>query len=298
MKKLLIIALLVACSQTKNIHTPHMDLAFDKEGHRGCRGLMPENTWPAMEKALQLGVTTLEMDAVFTRDKVAILSHEPWFGHEIATRPDGKWVEAKDERSYNIYAMTYEEVMTFDVGLRPHPRFRDQKKMKVVKPRLADIIDSVKSYVHGHHLSFPYLNIETKSTPAGDGIFHPAPEEFVDRLMEVIKEKGVERYTIIQSFDFRTLQYLHRNYPGIMTSMLIEDFDKRSLEQQLADLGFVPTIYSPAWELINRGLLQECHHRGMKVVPWTVNDKAKILQLRDLGVDGIISDFPNLFEGL
>lgn len=120
-----------------------MATVFDKQGHRGCRGLMPENTIPAMLKALDLGVTTLEMDVVITKDKKVILSHEPWFGREITTKPDGSFIGDREERKYNLYWMTFEETKAFDVGMKTNPRFPTQEKMKVTKPLLSDVIDSV-----------------------------------------------------------------------------------------------------------------------------------------------------------
>jgi glycerophosphoryl diester phosphodiesterase len=192
--------------------------------------------------------------------------------------------------------MTYEEVKTFDVGLKPHPRFPEQQKMKAVKPLLADLLDSVRQYIANSKRAFPYFNIETKTNPEFDGVFHPKPDEFVEMLMGVIREKGIEDHVIIQSFDFRTLRYLHVHYPAIKTAMLIEGFDKRGIDDQLKDLGFVPTIYSPAYELVNEKLLQYCHQKQMKLIPWTVNEKEKINELRKMGVDGIISDYPNLFD--
>jgi glycerophosphoryl diester phosphodiesterase len=285
------------CSNSKDLHSSPLGAeGFDKEGHRGCRGLMPENTIPAMLHAISLGVTTLEMDIVFTKDKKAILSHEPFFNHEITTKPDGSFIEEKDEKSYNIYQMTYDQVKTYDVGMKPHPRFPQQQKMKAVKPLLADLIDSVKKDMMTRRRPFPYYNIETKTQPATDNIYHPAPEEFVELLMAVIKEKDIEEYVIIQSFDFRTLQYLHQHYPNMKTAMLIEDFDKRGLDAQLKALGFTPSIYSPAYQLVNEELVKKCHEQHIKVIPWTVNDKTKMDELKKMGVDGIISDYPDLFQ--
>ena len=268
---------------------------FVKQGHRGCRGLMPENTIQAMLTALQLGVTTLEMDVVITKDKKVVLSHEPFFNHEISTKPDGSLVTEKEERGLNIFQMTYEEVKKYDVGLKPHPRFPQQKKIATYKPLLSDLLDSVHLYMTMAKRPFPYFNIETKCMPATDGIYHPKPEEFVELLMTVIREKEMEDHVIIQSFDFRTLQYLHIKYPHIKTAMLIEDYDKRSIEKQIETLGFQPTIYSPHYSLVNETLLKYCHERNVKVIPWTVNIKEEIERLKKMGVDGIISDYPNLF---
>jgi glycerophosphoryl diester phosphodiesterase len=143
---------------------------------------------------------------------------------------------------------------------------------------------------------FPFYNIETKTDPAFDGVFHPAPGEFVELLMGVIKEYQVEEMVTIQSFDFRTLKYLHEHYPSIKTSMLIESDDRRSFAEQIDALGFTPNVYSPEQSRVNASLVKECHKRNIRLIPWTVNDKARIRELQNLGVDGIITDFPNLFN--
>ena len=302
MKKLLlltIVASLFACSIHKKVTSENLNISlpeFDKEGHRGCRGLMPENTIPAMLKAVDLGVTTLEMDVVFTEDEEAILSHEPFFNHEITTKPDKSYISEADEKSYNIYELTLSEVQEYDVGLKAHPRFPLQQKLAVHKPLLSEVIDSVQHYIAEKHLPQVFYNIETKTQPLTDNKYHPQPEKFVELLMKVITEKNISDKVIIQSFDFRTLQVLHKKYPSVKTSMLIEDFDKRSLESQLEQLGFTPTIYSPEFSLVTPLLIEHCHQRNIKVIPWTVNEKNKIEELRKLGVDGIISDYPNLFN--
>lgn len=274
------------------------NMTFDKQGHRGCRGLMPENTIPAMYKAIDLGVTTLEMDAVITKDSMVLVSHEPWMGHEIATKPDGTHISEKEEKSYNIYRMTYAETTQYDVGLKPHPRFPNQQKIKATKPLLADLIDSVKAYCKQKGKPLPYFNIETKCLPIGDGLYHPKPEEFVERLMKILKDKNILSNVIIQSFDFRTLQYLRKTYPAIPVAILIEDFDKRTPEQLQSALGFKPDIWSPHYSLVNAALVKYCHDRAIRLIPWTVNEKAQMMELKKIGVDGIISDYPDLFQGL
>jgi len=303
----LALGIFIACTSSKKNtsmnseieKSPSGDLVardFDKQGHRGCRGLMPENTIPAMINALALGVTTLEMDISFSKDKKAILSHEPFFNHEIITKPDGSFITEKEESSYNMYQMNYDSVIKYDAGMKPHPRFPQQQKLKVVKPLLADVFDAIKTDMMTRRRPFPYYNIETKTTPATDNIYHPAPAEFVELLMAVIKEKQLEDFVIIQSFDFRTLQYLHQHYPAIKTAMLIEDYDKRTLEEQIKALGFIPTIYSPAYILATAATIQKCHAQNIRIIPWTVNDKKEMDRLKALGVDGIISDYPNLFN--
>ncbi len=295
----------MACTSTKKVNNENNNgsnsdaanlTAFDKQGHRGCRGLMPENTIPGMMHALDLGVITLEMDVVVTKDKKLVLSHEPFFNHEISTNPDGSLVKETEEKGLNIFKMNYEEVKNYDVGLRPHPRFTQQQKMKVYKPLLSDLFDSVKAYAKKSNKPLPYFNIETKSLPATDNLYHPEPAEFVELLVQQIKKAGMEKQVFIQSFDFRTLQYLHKNYPGIPTVMLIEDTDKISFEDQVKKLGFYANVYSPHYSLVTAALIEKCHQHNMRIIPWTVNDKATIEKLKALGVDGIISDYPDLFS--
>lgn len=269
---------------------------FDLQGHRGCRGLMPENTIPAYLKAMDIGVTTLEMDAVITKDSMVIMSHEPFFNHEITTRVSGTPVTEAEEKSLNIFEMTYSETQQFDVGLKPHPRFPQQQKIAVPKPLLKDVFDSVIQYCRSHKVAVPFFNIETKSHAITDNIYHPAPGQFVELLMQVIKEKKMEDKTIIQSFDFRTLQYLHEHYPAIKTAALIEDYDKLSFDKQLEKLGFIPTIYSPANELVTPLLVTQCHEKRVKLIPWTINDPAEMKRFVEMGVDGLITDYPNLYK--
>ncbi len=269
---------------------------FDKQGHRGCRGLMPENTIPAMLNAIGMGVTTLEMDVVFTKDGKVILSHEPFFNHEITTKPDGTFIDEKEEKSFNIYEMNYGEVQQYDIGMKPHPRFPKQEKMKVTKPLLADVFEAVKKDMMTRRRPFPFFNIETKTTPETDGAYHPKPAEFVEGLMKVIKENQMEDHVIIQSFDPRTLKYLHETYPYMLTALLIEETDGASIGNKIKAMRFMPNILSPHYSLVTKELLNGWHSHKRKVIPWTVNDKKEIDRLKSLGVDGIITDYPNLFN--
>jgi glycerophosphoryl diester phosphodiesterase len=270
---------------------------FDVQGHRGCRGLMPENTIAGMLKAIDLGVTTLEMDVVITKDNKVLVSHEPWMEKEITTKPDGGFVNTTMEAmALNIYKMNYDEVIKYDVGLKPHPRFPKQQKIKAVKPLLSDLIDAVEKYLAEKKLPAIQYNIETKCLPAGDNKFHPQPAEFIELLMQVIKEKKVEEKLIIQSFDPRSLKYLHEKYPAIKISLLIEDSEEKDFEGQLKDLGFTPAIYSPNHTMVDEDLVKLCHEKGMRIIPWTVNDSKQIKKLKKLGVDGLITDYPDLFR--
>jgi glycerophosphoryl diester phosphodiesterase len=265
--------------------------AFDVEGHRGCRGLLPENTIPAFIHAIDLGVNTLEMDMVISKDGKIVISHDPVMNETICTNPDGKPVTADEKDKLKIYSLTYDEIKKFDCGLRGNPKFPDQKKMAVHKPLLSEVIDTVEQYVKTHHLPAVKYNIETKTTPAGDGIYHPRPKEFVQMVYDLIKQKGVANRCILQSFDRRTLQEMHRLDSTITTALLIESLE--SFDTQLEKLGFKPDIYSPNYLMVTPKLIRQCHSRGIKILPWTVNDEKKMAKLKRMGVDGIISDYPD-----
>ncbi|GEO11266.1 glycerophosphodiester phosphodiesterase [Segetibacter aerophilus] len=267
-------------------------MTFDWQAHRGGRGIFPENTIPAMLHAVDLGVTTLEMDAMITKDKQVIVSHDPYFNPAITTKPDGSYLTAGEEKQLVLYQMTYDEISRFDVGMKVHPQFPQQKKLKAVKPRLADLIDSVETYTKARNLPAKFYNIETKSKATTDNLHHPPPAEFVELLVQVIKAKHIESRTIIQSFDVRTIQYLHQKYRSIKTAYLVEGTG--TLQDRLSKLGFTPTIYSPEFHLVDQQLIADCKKLGMQIIPWTVNDVSKMKQLKEWGVDGIITDFPNL----
>ena len=179
---------------------------FDVQGKAGARGIMPENTIQGMLKALDLGVTTLEMDAVISKDKQVVLSQEPYFNNEISLMPNGKAITFKDQKNYNIYKMDYEQVKKFDVGSKVHARFPGQMKFKAYKPLLSETIDAVEAYVKENRLARPVYNIETKTIKNGDNEFHPEPAEFVDLIMEVVNAKKISKRVIIESFVMRTLQ--------------------------------------------------------------------------------------------
>lgn len=265
--------------------------SYDLQGHRGARGLMPENTIPAMIKALDLGVTTLELDLAVTKDGEVVVSHEPYMNPVICLTPDGKEIAAGD-KTYNIFQMDFSEVIQFDCGSKFHSGFPQQVKFHVSKPRLSDLIDVVEKYVSDMGLTKPNYNIEIKSSPEGDGVYHPAPKEFSDLVYHLINEKLDWNRVNIQSFDFRVLQYMHQAYPEVTLAMLVETAGKPA--EQLAELGFEPEIYSPYFAALTKETVDQFHQKGMKVIPWTVNSTEQMERLLNMGVDGIITDYPNL----
>jgi glycerophosphoryl diester phosphodiesterase len=284
-----IIALAFSCNviSSKEEKTTMLDI----QGHRGCRGLLPENTIPAFIKAVELGVNTLELDVVVTKDSLVLVSHEPYLNHQICYNPAGKAFSEQEEKSYNLYLMTYEEIKKYDCGSKPHPRFPQQQNLAAHKPLLSELIDSVEQYIAQHNLPAVNYNIEIKSIPSGDEIFHPKPAEFTTMVVELLEQKEVVGRSNIQSFDVRPLQYARQKYPDLKLALLVEN--DLGPEENIYRLGFFPHIYSPHFPQVNRKLMQYARLHDMQVIPWTVNENDHIRKMLDLGVDGIISDYPD-----
>jgi len=289
--------LFFSCNTGNKMTRTTVSISFDKQGHRGSRGLMPENTIPAMFKAIDFGVNTLEMDVVISADKKVVVSHDPYFNENITTTPEGKLLTKAEAGKRLLYTMPYDSIRKYDVGLKPHPDFTRQQKIPAYKPLLAELLIATESYAVNKKTAMAY-NIEIKSKPENDGKKHPPIEEFTDLVMAEINAQHVANRTTVQSFDPRALQVMHKKYPTISTSLLMEGTDKRTLAAQLEELGFIPTTYSPHFSLVTAALIKQCHEKNIKVIPWTVNNLAQMQRFKDMGTDGIITDYPDLFKQL
>ncbi len=264
---------------------------FDVQGHRGARGLRPENTIPAFLLALDSGVTTLELDVVITKDKQVVVSHEPWMSPSICLDPFGNPIPDKSEKKFNIYQMTYADVKEFDCGSKGNEKFPEQQKMKTVKPLLSDVITAVDIHTKNYTQYEVDYNIEIKSSPDGDGKFHPSVEEYSDIVYNLLDQYLPLDRIVIQSFDFRVLKYWHKKYPEIRLAMLVENL--KSIEANLGELGFNPSIYSPYYKLMSKEKVDYLHQRKIRVIPWTVNDVSEMLSMKVMGADGFITDYPD-----
>jgi glycerophosphoryl diester phosphodiesterase len=264
---------------------------IDIQGHRGARGLFPENTVTSFIEAVKLGVDTLEMDVVISKDLQVVVSHEAWMNELFCTRPDGKEVEANSKEKYNLYKMTYGEIAEYDCGIRGNKEFPLQKKTAEHKPLLAEVIKKVEEFVDENKLPAIKYNIEIKSEEGEDTIFNPEPKKFVELVYtEIVKHKIIERSNL-QSFDVRILQEIKKKDATIQLALLVENED--GLEINLKRLGFIPNTYSPDFYLVDSALVKNVREQNMKLIPWTVNEITDIKKLIALGVDGIISDYPN-----
>src|SRR4051812_27929058 len=264
---------------------------FDIQGHRGCRGLRPENSIPAFITALDSGVTTIEMDLAITKDKQVIVSHEPWMAAAFCRTPDGKDIIQKDEMKYNIYQMNYDQVKQWDCGSKVNDKFPEQEKMHTIKPLLTDVIIAVETHIKSFSKYEVDYSIEIKSTQEGDGKFHPNPAEFSDMVYNLIDQYLPWDRVVIQSFDFRVLKYWHEKYPTVRLAALVDNL--HTIDENIRSLGFTPSIYSPDYTLLDKDEVKYCHKLKMRVIPWTVNDPAEMVALKGMNVDGFITDYPN-----
>ena len=285
---------------------------LDLQGHRGARGLAPENTLPAFARALSIGVTTLELDCAITRDGVIVVSHDPALNPDITREPGGAWLERSD---IAINTLDYQELRRYDVGrIRPgstyQQRFPEQQPVDGVRiPRLADVFALVRKSGN----TTVRFNIETKIVPG-----HPgrtvSPDVFARALIALLAKENMASRATIQSFDWRTLAVVQKEAPEIPTVYLTAQ--QNFLDNILAEQGASPwttplhvsqfggsvpkmvkaaggAVWSPYYKEVSPDNVREAHALGLKVVVWTVNDAPDMRRMIELGVDGIISDYPD-----
>lgn len=266
---------------------------FSAEAHRGGRGLYPENTITAMLQTMKIeGVTTLEMDTHITKDGKVVVTHDDYLSPAFMLTPKGKEIPVTDAKKYPVFGMNYDELRKFDLGTKYFDQFPKQQKSKQYIPLLNSLIDSVQAEIKKTKSKQFFYNIETKCSEKGDGVTNPNPEVFVKLLMDVIEKKKIMPYVVIQSFDKRTIQIINKKYPKVKTSFLVAN--KKSYEENIADLGYKPFILSPVWQMVNEEMVAKAHIDGVKIVPWTANTAEDIKKLKALKVDGIISDYPDI----
>jgi len=283
---------------------------FDAQGHRGARGLLPENTLPAFERALALGVSTLELDVGVTRDRVVVVAHDPYVPPSICRHADGRAIEG--ERGPLLRDLSLAEVQAWDCGsLNPDPARFPEPPREARPGTPMPTLDAVFALAERAGNPRVRFNVETKLRP-GDLETLPA-EEFVARVLAVVRERGVLARVSIQSFDWRALAIARRLAPEIRTVALVApdtldpawlaglrpDRDGRLLgllraARPLAD------VVSPHWRmLVADGAtppalsVEALHAEGFPVIPWTVNHAEDMRALIRLGVDGLISDYPD-----
>jgi glycerophosphoryl diester phosphodiesterase len=272
------------------IFNKYVTTQFNIQGHRGARGHCPENTIAGFLKAIAFGVHTIELDVVISADRQVVVSHEAWMNDEICSLPDGKAIEKGKGIEYNLYRMPYEKIKQFDCGKRQHPEFPRQVANASYKPLLSEVIIAVENYTLEKNSASVCYNIEIK-TEEQEGRFNPPADIFAGLVCSEIGRLNFKDRVSIQSFDITVLQEVRKINTLLKTGFLTENQD--GLEVSIKRLGFNPTYYNPEFTLVNEKLIKAVHERGIKINPWTVNDKHDMERLIIMGVDGIISDYPD-----
>jgi glycerophosphoryl diester phosphodiesterase len=287
-------------------------MAFDLQGHRGARGLAPENTLAGFARTLEIGVTTLETDLAITKDGVVVLSHDPVLNPDIVRGADGQWLAAPGPA---INSLMLAELKGFDVGrIKPGTKYAQQFAGQTPAdgqriPTLTELFDLAKSSG-----KTPRFNIETKLSPDKPAET-PDPDTFVRLVVEAVRSAGLAHRTTLQSFDWRTLIAARKLAPEIETVCLTyektlqdrSDGGTRRPSAWLAGLdpaahgGSVPRVtavvgcgtWSPYFRELSPSAVTEAHALGLKVVPWTVNTRDDLARIIDMKVDGLITDYPD-----
>ena len=303
-------AVLVAALTSLALTVAH---AFDIQAHRGGRGLWPENTLQAFDQATTLGVTTLELDIALTADDVVVVSHDMALNPDHTRDAAGAWLPAKGPL---IRSLTLAEVQAYDVGrLRPGSKYAEQFATQVPKdgeriPTLASVFALVKER-RAHALRF---NIETKLDPTRPDDSAP-PETMVRALLAEIDKAGMAQRVTIQSFDWRSLALVGQLAPTMPRAYLTTartlkdsrwtaglnaaDFGSTpQLVKAAAGAGTGPVLWSPSGNDVTPAAVKEAQSMGFQVIPWTINKQVDMTNLMRLGIDGIITDYPDVLRNV
>lgn len=263
----LTIGILLSCSMM-------MAAKIEVHGHRGARAMMPENSLPAFEYAIGLGVDVLELDVAVTKDDVLVVSHDPEMSAVHCVGPEGS--------PRLIREMTYAQVQLWDCGAKANPEFPHQKAIPGTR---VPSLDSVFALSKKGKFQF---NVETKIFPHRPSVT-PEPERFAELMLAAIRKHHLEQRVIVQSFDFRTLKAMKRLAPEIRLSALLA-FAPQDFVASAREAG--ATIVSPQFKLVTPEKVRVAHEAGLQVVPWTANTPADWEKLVAAGSDAIISDDP------
>lgn len=265
---------------------------IEVQGHRGWRGIYPENSIEGFIRALEVGVDVLELDVVMSGDGHPVVSHEPWMNRTICRGSDNRKIGRC--KKVNLYELTLEEIQAYDCGKWGHPDFPQQRLRPSVKPSLAQALEATETWLDEHPGLLAGYNIEIKREKGWDNRYCPPLNTYCDVVLGVIRQAGIAERCVLQSFDPEVLEYLHRYAPDIPLALLTS---KGKIVENMEKLSFTPAIYSPNFRLLDEAELKIIKRLGIIVVPWTVNEEKDIYDMIQLGVDGIISDYPERVLG-
>ncbi len=265
-------------------------MAFEIQAHRGGRELFPENTLQAFCHAASLGIRVLELDLVVSKDHQIVVSHDPWLSAPLCSDPYGHRLSIEDRFRYIIYDMNYADISSFDCGW-PHPSFPLQLRVTSFKPLLTTVFRDVDAYMASSGMKGRMMyNLEIKSFPDKDGLFHPPPDQYAALVVQLVETARLSWRVRIQSFDERVIRAAWRVNPRLCYGLLIEE--GKNPGRLLRELGFIPRYVNPHFSLVDREMTEAFHEEGIGMIPWTVNGREEMLAMKLLGAEGIITDYP------
>ncbi len=285
MKKLLILLFVVL-----NFFCKAQEKKIEVHGHRGFRGLYPENTLTAFKEAAKAGADYIELDVIISKDLQVVVSHEPWFNPNTCSNPDG--TNVTKYKKENLHQLNYSEIKKYDCGKRGNKKFPEQAKLAEHKPLLSEVIETLEKYTKENNLPPIKYNIEIKSNRLGDGKYHFDPKITARLVFNLIEKYHIDDRILIQSFDVRSLKAMHQLNPKFKIGLLVANFT--SVKLNISKLGFTPYCYNPNSKICKAKTIEQAHKMGCKVIVWTVNSEKEMKEFIDLGVDGIITDYPNV----
>jgi len=261
-------------------------------GHRGCRGYFPENTIQGFTHALTLNTTAIELDVVVSKDLKVVVSHEAFMHHKKCLKPNLRPINRVEEAKLILYDMNYEEIKQYDCGLLAHPNYPLLKTGTAYKPLLSEVIETVDSACNKMARTPITYNIEIKSEAYLVGQVQPEYVLYVKLVLEIIAKYNIQNRVIIQSFDKEILRTIHQINTNLPLSLLIED----ALDpfEHIDQLGFIPDILASYYVFLNEDNINKLQAQSIKVFAFTVNEMNDIQEMLKMGVDAIISDYPDM----
>ncbi len=258
-------------------------------GHRGSRGLKPENTIPAFLKAVKLGARGLEMDLYVTKDGQVVVTHDATISAELCLSPEGSPLKEEKSKRLKIYELNLKDIKPFDCGSEPNPDFPEQENTEAHIPLLGEVVEAIRRT--GSTGNAVHYFIEFKSAPENDGIYHPEPKVFARKVVEAVREKDIQQQSTLMSFDKRCLQEVRKLAPEIRIGIPVTD--KNELKNEIDQLGFTPNAIFPHFAEIDENLMAFADEHKLGVFPWTVNQVPEMEQVLQYNVSGLITDYPD-----
>ncbi len=278
-------------NRTSNASIPKR---LEVHGHRGCRGLFPENTLPGFLHAAALGVDVLEMDVVISADQQVVVSHDPWLAAHLCHDAGGLRIAPARERQHNLYHMPYNAIRQCDCGSWPNPDFPFQQPVAAPKPLLREVLAATEALPRPPGSRRLRYSVEIKCTPSSDNLYHPEPAQFLALVLAELVAADMLPHTTLLCFDPRVLRLAHAQLSSKLALCLLSE-NGQPWPAAIAELGFQPNVFGPNYDSVTPAAVAELRSLSpdTALVPWTVNNPLDMQRLMSMGVDGLTSDYPD-----